>query len=50
MYDLIFFSLLSGALAALLAFAYLLFTFALFVAYKVGGGRKGFVPYMKKYL
>lgn len=50
MYDLILFSLISGTLAALLAIAYILFTFVLFLAYKVGGGRKGLIPYMKKYL
>lgn len=50
MYDLLFFALLSGALAAFLAFAYILFNLALFLAYKASGGRRGLIPYMKKYL
>lgn len=50
MYDLMFFALICGAGAAFLAAAYILFTFALFLAYKAGGGRRGLIPYMKKYL
>ena len=50
MYNLILFAIFSGGFAALLAFAYLLFTFAQFAAYKVGGGRKSFIPYIRKYL
>ena len=50
MYNLILFVFFSGGFAAFLAFAYLLFTFAQFAAYKVGGGRRGLIPYIKKYL
>lgn len=50
MYDFILFALICGAGAAFLAAAYILFTFALFLAYKAGGGRRGLIPYMKKYL
>lgn len=50
MYSIILFTLFSGALAAFLALAYIGFTFALFLAYKAGGGRWGLIPYMKKYL
>lgn len=50
MYDLIIFALLAGAGAAFLALASILFNLALFLAYKAGGGRRGLIPYMKKYL
>lgn len=50
MTDLIIFALLSGAAAAFLAAGYILFNLALFLAYKAGGGRRGLIPYMKKYL
>lgn len=50
MIDLILFALICGAGAAFLAVAYTLFNLALFLAYKAGGGRRGLIPYMKKYL
>jgi hypothetical protein len=50
MYDLIFFALLSGGLAAMLALAYMFFTLAEYAIYKAAGGRKRLFPYLKKYL
>lgn len=50
MYDLMFFALISCAFAVILAAGYVCFTFALFLAYKAGGGRRGLIPYMKRYL
>jgi hypothetical protein len=48
--NLLLFALLSSGFAFALALAYIAFTFALFLAYKAGGGRRGLIPYMKKYL
>lgn len=39
-----------AAMAAFLAGGSILLNLALFAAYKVAGGRKSLIPYMKKYL
>lgn len=50
MIDLVLFALISGTGAAFLAAGYILFNLALFAAYKAGGGRRGLITYIKKYL
>lgn len=50
MIDLVLYALICSVFGLAFIALYILFNLALFLAYKAGGGRRGLIPYLKKYL